>query len=544
MAENPGYQIIPADDARLISSMGEIVAVRSVFSKKRKDVEKGLDEIAEGAGQDSDDESALITPGTVEGLSLHNFKVCWFMNATGNFTSNQLKSKYGSLLQFWQLLFVAVLVTYLCFAFGALKVKDIKPIVVAEGKYPFTIIHDALWELKWLLAFVLGIFYYKSGHIERFLSGLRLPTDVYRKGRQHGFVYMITVCLTVIITPAFLHGMQLRDMGGKPETLLLCDALYTLFRIATVPSFCIVTVILYLIKVQIDSLGRVLKCINVNLGVPYAEREIREVKRVVRRADSKLKWYLLCHMILIILTAFTGAFSCIERISIDTTAAENGTSVTFAMKDVETDHSRAERISLKLLQLRREMNQSDRVPKNLMADDGGARHMKWLDTKTLKLSRVSKELLRLTLATLAETQRGSKPIRNVTLRVDGAQPSRMIVRLLEKTKPLRIFIEAVVALIEVVVLFLLPLMLLAWHERALLRITDEIVDLDVEDQRRRGFLIDSDDAKRKVAEYLRTMGGVTIFSMRVNFYKAAFVTMFAPFLTVTLHVVFKKYGFY
>ena len=93
-------------------------------------------------------------------------------------------------------------------------------------------------------------------------------------------------------------------------------------------------------------------------------------------------------------------------------------------------------------------------------------------------------------------------------------------------------------------MFLIPLMLLSWHDRALLRITDEIFDLDEEEQRRKGFLIDNKETKAVIVSCLKSMSGVRIFGMQVTFYKAAFIAMLAPFVTMILHVMFKQYGLY
>ena len=548
MGDNPPYQIIPADEANSIAGMDDtIVEVRTIRKKKIRDVEKGLDEVLEGGVDcESDEEGLLIVPGTVERLSLGRLKIGWFLNATGNFTKRQLRSKHGYLYRLWQMLFISLLITYLLFAFGFLSITDIRPVIVADGDLPFTKIHDAVWELKWALAFILGVVYHGSGHLERFLTSLRLPTDVSRKGKRHGIIYLVTVGLMVIVIPALLHGMQLYDMDkshGKIKAvkqIIVCDLLYTVFRIVTVPSFCVVTMVLYLIKVQIDSLGRLLKCMSINLGIPYAEREIREVKRVIRTTDSKLKWYLVCHMVLILVTAFTGVFSCIERMHFKMGNTGNKTSIV-KINEGKSSHQFPKQLVVNLVQLRTEMNQLNAMPENLQ--DGEA--TQWLEIKRERMARLNQKLLNLTLETIVETQMQSLTrARNITLQIRNSGPSQLMIEFLEEVEPFRVLLETVIALVEIIVLFLLPLMLLAWHERALQRITEEIVDLDTEDQRRFGFLIDCKQTKDDIVELLTKMRGVSIFGMRVSFYKAAFISVLSPFIAMTLHVIFKKYGFY
>ena len=534
--------IIPAEKARLVHKM-EYDGERILPKGNRIDVDEGMDI----PGEESDDDRPLILPGTVERLSLRRLKLSWFLNITGNFTKAQLHSKYGCVCRIWQALLIVMLFSYLAFAFGFVTIKDTTPTVVADGDRPFTLVHDAVWEIKWLLAFLMGISYYASGHVERFLAGVSLPSHVYRKGKHHGWIYLATVAFLIIALPSVLHAMQLHDLTKESiKGIIVCDSLYTLFRVATVPSFCVVTMVLYIIKVQIDSLGECLKCTCAALGVPYAKREITAVKRSIRVADTKLKWYLLCHMVLVLITAFTGVFSCIERLHI-TMQSGNGTAAVITVSGIDARHHHPNHLATDLIKIQLRMAQLDaQAPRYAVVNSYEEEDSRWQELKAAKMAALHKQLMNLTLQAIAESQMENLvPARNVTVRMQNKQgPSQVLAKFIDKEKPFRVLIESIVEFLEVIILFLLPLMLLAWHERAILRITEEIRDLDTEDQRRYGLLIDNEATQNHVITLLKDMRGVSIFGMRVQFYKAAFVTVLSPFIAAVLHLIFKKYKFY
>ena len=545
---SPPYQIIAEEEANAIFRMeaDEVQTLHENINSERKLLE-GVDVTDE----ETDEEKRLIGPGTMERLSLHRLRIGLLLNMTGNFTKRQLKSKYGCIYRLWQFALSILLVGYFLFAIGVLKIYDIKPVVVVDGNLPFTKLHDAVWELKWLLAFVLGTLYYGSGHIEKFLAGLSLPVHVYKKGKRHGWIYLLIIAFVLLLLPGILHGIQLYDLHKDHKVdklareIAVCVLLYIAFRVATVPSFCIVTMVLYLIKVQIDSLGQLLKCTNINLGVPYAKREIIAVKRKIRNTDSKQKWYLLCHMILVLITAFTGIFSCIERMHVS--VGVNGTTSTVILKEKGPSQQHPKHLVLDLIRLKTDLHElrDDKLQDSTVNSDVGELRMHQLEERTAKLTAMSQRLLNITLQAILETKMRRLTPANISVNVrtvGGA--SQLIVNFLERTGPFLILTEAIIALIEVIVLFLVPLMLLSWHERAIQRITEEIQDLDMEDQRRFGFLIYCQLTQDDIIKALKKMRGVSIFGMRVSFYKAAFISMLAPFIAVLFHFIFKKYGFY
>ena len=549
---SPPYRKIPAEEAERIHTME--LEEPQVLHKKIKIKEE--EEFAEGidvAWGENDEEEAMIAPGTIKRLNLNRLKIGWLLKMTGNFTEKQLKSKYGCIYRTWQVLLSVLLVAYLLFGFGIIKIKGIRPVVEADGQYPFTEVHDAVWELKWLLAFLLGISYFGSGHIERFLQYVSLCDHIYQKGKRHGRIYLLTIGVVVLLIPSSLHGMQLYDLGKNDrkedlgKEIVVCDLLYTLFRAVTVPSFCVVTMVLYLIKVQIDSLGQSLKCTNRNLGLSYAKREITAVKRMIRTTDSKLKWYLICHMVLILITAFTGIFSCIERMHITLISPGNRTTSHVTLKEIEASRQYPRQLSLDFIGLRTDLTELDSgMPQNKTSNIFGAERIRWLEGRTMKLTKLNRRLLNLTVQMISEAKmRSLTPVKKhftLSIQSSGGGPSHLMVKFLDKSEPFRVMMETVIAFIEVLLLFLLPLLLLAWHERAIARITEEVEDLDIEDQRRTGFLFDCESSKEQVVKSLTKMRGVSIFGMRVSFYKAAFVAILAPFITVVLHFIFKKYG--
>ena len=326
------YEILPAQDADRIEDCSDLqaIAVR-VLRKKNEQALVGIFEC------DSDDEyGESLAPGNIELINLRRFRCLRiFLNATGNFTRAQIRSSYGSLYNLWRCIFIGLVITYTVFAldlFPTACYDQIKPLIKADPNgLTFTVAHDAVYLMKWVVSCILGSLYHKSGHLEGFLADLRLSSSTVAKARRHGLWYLGIIITMVILLPTaahtFKHYYMLKEesIPNPTELIAICGSMFLAFKVLTVPSFCVVTAVLYLIKVQIDTLGKVLKCVNVNLGLAYAEREIRGVKKMTRRADTKLKWYLLCHIILILITAFTGIFSCIERLEVKFRVGKNET---------------------------------------------------------------------------------------------------------------------------------------------------------------------------------------------------------------------------
>eukprot|EP00112_Aurelia_sp_Birch-Aquarium-sp1_P016603 Seg378.21_Seg378.17 transcript_id=Seg378.21_Seg378.17/GoldUCD/mRNA.D3Y31 product="hypothetical protein" protein_id=Seg378.21_Seg378.17/GoldUCD/D3Y31 len=553
----PEYEILPAQEAEQIQDFHDLqpVAVRVVRRKK----EQAVVEIHEGDSED-DYYGESLAPGNIELINLRRFRpLKVFLNATGNFTRAQIKSSYGSLFNLWRYIFIGLVIAYTLFALGMFpeeSYKRIKPVIIADSSgLTFTVVHDAVYLLKWVVSCILGSVYHKSGHLEKFLTDLRLSSSIVAKARRHGSWYLGIIIIMVILLPTTAHSFKHYDMLKTKsidlfKAIAICDFLFIVFTILTVPSFCVVTAVLYLIKVQIDTLGKVLKCVNVNLGVAYAEREIRGVKKMTRRADTKLKWYLLCHIMLVLITAFTGIFSCIERLEFKLKDAKNETRT---IKQIDyTNTANFTLLKFKVDDLKRELFEVSSDPTSkIPAYDTELDEMTLqkiqinrLTANSARLQRINKKLLDLTLQSLMETQIRHPPSNTTTTIRSSSGPSKVELAFITKARPLAIFLESSTSLIEVIVLFLIPLMLLSWHDRALLRITDEIFDLDEEEQRRKGFLIDNKETKAVIVSCLKSMSGVRIFGMQVTFYKAAFIAVLAPFVTMILHVMFKRYGLY
>ena len=257
---NQNFFIIDAEETRLIPDLE--VQIEQTEKEKRRvklgELEKGFDEVNVYNGSDEGDDLNVL-PGSNLLLSLERWKCLIIVNITGYFTKKQLKSRYGYFYRFWQTVAIALIATYHLFQFGIGKLssKNIRPVVVADSNYPFTYAHDVLWQLKWSVAYVLGMAYFGSGHLEVFVSCLRLPSDVYKKARRHRAWYVIIIATLVLILPAAFHALQLYDSiqlqskgknGSKADkykyaNIMICDLLYLAFRVATVPSFCIVTAV-------------------------------------------------------------------------------------------------------------------------------------------------------------------------------------------------------------------------------------------------------------------------------------------------------------
>ncbi len=498
---------------------------------------------------------------------LKQYKVHWLLLATGNFSRRRFKSRFGYLYMAIQFLIVSALVLYSMFTFGELVEPSKWPrLIPAEGRFSFSKAHDVIWEQKWLLTYVFGLFYMRSGHFEQLLFQIRLPRYRWKLANKHGIIYTVSIAFMVILIPTWVHAIQLWIIAPMASHELwqyyLSIALFFVFRFVTLPSFCMVTCVLYLTKVIIDSLGETLKNINSNLGVPYAKRKIRVVKRIIRSSDTRLKWYLLLHLTLILLTAFTGLFSLLEKMEFKATYEEsNRTSVStpIQFKIAGIKSTKLDFFQRELALLRTNMEEisknitvggktkpgitsenNSQTPNN--SEERLARNSHEDLRKKFSMLDVQFRLLRMENKLNAERQSEMLvPAKNTTTTTTiNNGPSHFTLQF----SKVEVLIVSLMEMAEIIGLFLVPLLFLAWHERAIRRITDEFFDIDEEEQRQNYLLVDCVETKSEILSVLKSMRGVSIFGMQISFYKAGLFAVLTPFLTAILHTLFKQFQLY
>ena len=548
--ENKGYEIIRAVDARSIYNFD------IQFEGKQTQAEDdNTSELAMSVETDDEKEDLDLEASMPVLLDLQRMRIRWILHFTLSFSKRQLRSEngafgcsgHGYILAALQLVFVGLLSVYLAFTFGWLKIPGLKTLIVGNNDFFFTKFHEIIWELKWLVTYILGLLYHRSGHLEMFLKELKLTRCLWKKLKSLGVCYFFVVVMTVVVAPTVLHALHFRDVtpAGSTKQMFICSSLFLMFRAVTAPSFCVVTIVLYLIKVQIEAVGKMLLGLHLSLGTPHALRKIRAVKKMIRKADTRLKWYLLCHLLLLLFTAFTGLFSLIERMEVGVAYSKNP-NVTF----IETSQTGSTSMDSKALQLKLINTKIDEIRRHLSDSNlfntgphqmGELRIEKQMQNDFQALKKRTEDL---TLAALGNAQKMNQltAAKNTTIQViTRSDPAKLQVKFQEKTKPARLMIESMVEFLEVTILFVTPLLLLIWQKRALLRITDEVYDLDLDDQRINGCLIQTEEAKSKIICVLKSIRTMTIFGMEVNFYKTAFLVMLTPFLTVALKALFRHY---
>eukprot|EP00794_Sanderia_malayensis_P007990 gene7990-8848_t len=566
------YEIIPAGVANTIEGLEIIYAGRETEIGKHAgglqdckqpgtENEEEIEQVAIEIESD-EEESELLEKIDFQPVpwQFRKSKLRWILLLTGNFTKTCLV-RYRCFKVSVSACISLLLVLYLAFTFGWIADStSIPTLITADSGLIFTKAHDVIWELKWLLSYLVGLFYVRSGHLGWLFRQLRLPKYIWKKSKRHGIIYAITVAVVMVIIPILAHAEKLYNQAEKEKNghhfrkeHLICDIVYMVFRLITLPSFFIVCCVLYIIKVQVDVLGISLKRTSVGLGVPNAKREIRSVKKIIRKTDTRLKWFLLLNLVLILVTAFVGLVSVLEQFefkvsykSMNETStevvSEKLTMVELADTNADTYkeeiarlYKRMQSLSINVKHHKTAVNESASEP------DGEESQQAQLERK---IAQMQTDLAMLTLKSSLLTKSRKMmvmPIANKTTTVHRQQgPGKLLIQL-SKVKVLFTSIEE---LGEVAVLFLVPLMLLAWHERAIRRITDEIRDLDEEDQRRNYFLIRDQETKDKILAELKEMRGVSIFDLQVSFYKAALLAVTAPFITAVLHALFKQYKLY
>ena len=101
----------------------------------------------------------------------------------------------------------------------------------------------------------------------------------------------------------------------------------------------------------------------------------------------------------------------------------------------------------------------------------------------------------------------------------------------EKQMFIEVGIEAVLKILESIVLYLVPLTLMLRLQTKLRLVRQAIVDSDCFQQQEEGFLFQDEESIKTMDKYVATCSGITIFGYKMPLFRSFLLAVFAPFLT-------------
>ena len=159
-----------------------------------------------------------------------------------------------------------------------LKFSDVSRLglVILEKKFPFTVLDNLIWELRWVLTFALCAHMMSSSRfrLQEFLAALQITRKQWRRNARKMRFYVALVVLITIVAPVVMVMLDInwlnlnkidqdadeddsnqRRNGHLLENVgvALCILLY---RLMLTPGFCLLSAMLYLLGDHIKTAGK------------------------------------------------------------------------------------------------------------------------------------------------------------------------------------------------------------------------------------------------------------------------------------------------
>ena len=265
-----------------------------------------------------------------------------FSGLIGSRTSRNATTKEGSTCNISKLftyrLFIFVFIVFVwLFKFdGLLRLK----LVVLEKKFPFTVINNLIWELRWVLTYFLCLRMVSNCGLHNFLSHLKITRKQWRKNRKTMQAYIAVVSLITIIIPVgmiildvnWLNLNRIDDMSPAVWQNVLVALCILLYRLIMTPSFCVLSAMLYLLGDHVKTVG---KKLYRQKTFKEAHTVVQKMRKLIRDTEKSLQLIIVIHMLLVFCTSFTTAMSTLERLEFTYSSQSSGNSTMVKIKIVE-----------------------------------------------------------------------------------------------------------------------------------------------------------------------------------------------------------------
>lgn len=225
--------------------------------------------------------------------------------------SDQLKT----ILSVCQVFIVIGMITAVAYDMGAFKNNTL---TVNELDNPVTSVKNFLYNAKYPLLYIVGIFYFKTRHLETMLSNMRITKRYWKYGRKV-LIGMVTsvLCLSVLIPVISGTVQMLFTNKSSPEIYKCADIVIScilalvvrLMSLSVVFAFILVGYLIYcqvrMFKEQIQKWP--LECTSL------ARNFYNDICRLIRNAERAFQPFLIVHFTLFLFLLIPWAISYVEQ---------------------------------------------------------------------------------------------------------------------------------------------------------------------------------------------------------------------------------------
>ena len=388
-----------------------------------------------------------------------------------------------------QLIIVGFLCCCYAFDMGAFHNRSL---IQDELKEAVTAAKNIIWSFRYLEMYIVGVFYFRKRHLEKMLSEVILTRRYWKKVRRTIFKVSIAVFLFVFVVPVTSKIVQMnittRNVSSfSSKEIVLNVSLSIMARIVALPIFLAFIHVVYITFSQIRLFKEQLQKWPEGMKEKARNRFI-DIKTTIRDAERSFQTFLLTHLLLLLVLLIPAIFSCVERLQTES-----------HYEQTETDQMQIGS-ALKL-----PGNQENYVAAN-------GTYYRQQVTFLLNLP-------------VNYTTQPKAPQKHYVTKTDVAGIAKIICANLGD-------------LVEMLVLYSLPLFFLAKLHKIMASLPEVVEDLKFSVQMKYEYLIQNKQIKDEVKEDLSTGRGIQILRMNLTGIKAAILTLLMPFLTTAIHLLF------
>lgn len=392
-----------------------------------------------------------------------------------------------------QVLIVGILVCCYCFDMGAFNNRSL---VKEEMDETVTAAKNIIWSVRFLELNVLGVLYFRKRHLEEMLSKVILTERYWKKTQKTIRKAILAVIVCEVIFPVFLKAVQMNLSTQKVASfdmvqMSLAISLSLFARLAALPMFVGFIYEVYIIFSHIRFFKKeILKW----PGDKFEEARNRfiDITVMIRRAERYFQPFLITQLLLLLILLIPSVFSCAERFQTEmyyrqkysdplmlTAAAQIPSNTGLIDTNVSSFYNN------------NELGPNNGNPNNT--------HLQSMNAYKLQFEHIEKRT--------------------------------------DVKEVIRIGCSALGVLLEMLVLYTLPLVFLAKLHKIMTSLPEVVRDLKFSEQREAGYLFQNNEILNKMLEVLSTGRGIQIMGMNLTGVKTALVTLLLPFLTAAIHLL-------
>lgn len=429
----------------------------------------------------------------------------------------------------------------LSFVFDSGGICTVDTTLSYDWKFEITRIRNILWEARWLLGNFIGLWYFRTRHLEWFLKAVYMPGRVWRRFFKRAKHFMWFLMLTCIGIPTGIHIYVINAYSKESpqlwkETIHLIG--YALRRYTTFPVFLALIAMLYLLDLFIKVSGEQIRYCLLNAlrtnkdeiigkkGEPIVSAAcesseiIGKMKEVISKTESRIKYFMLFHLVMLLLTAFLGIFSYMERLEfrIKSTPTNPG-NLTNDMSLITLTHVHNKKAAV--------LEQS--IRKAIVSLDETENSQEFSSNNAARTSGVVKRLKE-TLGNISQVLQDKEE--RLTIMQGGLDLQSIGVQLKEQINRTRLYIEIGLDCAETALLYGLPLFLLIKIDSSVAAVKERMINLQA---LQTTLKFDMTEEVWKVMNFMKTVRGIRIFGFQSTLFRTLILTFAGPILLSVVH---------